>query len=214
MKKNLLQLITLATLLCISTTSSQAQNEKSPVFGIEAYYGFPNLSSDIAVNRYQNKFGFSDYKLKDQGPLGCRAEFFVNKHIAFGVDAYVANSDLEWDYPYAWDPNVGSYSYNYHYHVNIQQFRILSKFNAHFIFNKYFDWYFGAGLGYNHTEVLLTSNDPKIKSRQNEEFPFMTHPIFGRVDVGGRYYFIKNLGIGFEVGLGGPLFSVGLSARI
>ena len=218
MKKNLVQLLTLSTLICtLVINKAQAQKEeKQPfIFGVQPYYGFPNLFSDIVENKYENSYGYTEYSLHDFGPTGLRAEFFLNRHITLGVDANYASTQLEWVKSYnSYDPYTGTYiAKEYHYRVDAPRLRILSKFNAHFGSNEHFDWYVGAGVGYNSTQVTMTTNDPNENYRQESRFIFSTLPFCARVNTGATYYFIKNLGIGLEVGLGGPILSFGLNAR-
>lgn len=217
MKRNLLERIIIISIICIVTTrETKAQEEKPFIFGFEAYYGFPNLFSDIVENTYENQFNFTDYALSDFGPTGVRGEIFINKHIAFGIDANYATSKLEWINSHSeYDPFSGTYikTKDYHYRIDVTRFRLLSRFNAHFVTTRYFDWYMSTGLGYNSSQVTLTTDDPSKSYRQENHFPFATLPFCMRVGMGGRYYFVKNAGVGFELGFGGPLLSLGLNAR-
>lgn len=222
MKKTLLKpfifvsLISLITSSVVNAQSEKPLNEKNFHVGIEAYYGFPNLFSDILESSFESKYQYTEYELTDFGPTGIRAEFFINKHIAFGVDASYATTQLKWvkDF-YAYDPFTGGYTKasQYSYRVDVSRLRILSKFDAHFGSSKYFDWYAGAGVGYNSTDITLTTNAPDESYRQENRFPFATLPFCMRICTGGKYYFVKNMGIGFEFGLGGPLLSFGLNGR-
>lgn len=212
--------VSLISMILSHHVNAQSENsQNAPAFhvGIEAYYGFPNLFSDIVENSYETDHQFRNYSLKDFGPSGIRAEFFVNKHIAFGLDANYATTQLEWvDTHYSvYDPITGQYTktVEYNYRVDVTRLRILSRFNVHYGASKYFDWYTGAGIGYNNSQITLTTNAPNESYHQENYFPFATIPVCLRICTGGKYYPIKNLGIGFEFGLGGPILSFGLNGR-
>lgn len=218
MKRNLRKLITCTTILFATTANTlnaQEQEDKPFIFDAEAYYGFPNLFSDLALSKYESDYGFSDYSLTDFGPAGLRVEFFINKNVAFGADAGYSTTQLQWEKTVTLTPqNTIPYERTYHYRIDANRLRILAMFNAHFGLTKHFDWHAGAGFGYNETEIVMTSDDPKVSYDQRSRFPLLSFPICFRAKIGGRYYFLKNLGVGFETGIGGPLFSLGLCARL
>lgn len=216
MKKKLQGVVALATLILASmTTSSYAQKVEKGTFAIDAYYGFPNLLTSAVRTVYSQDASYEGYRVSGFGPAGIRAEYFVTDHIAFGADVNYSLTNVEWtDQVQEYDSNTGNYFYNtYTYKVSVPRIRALGKFNFHFGASEHFDWYCGGGIGYNNTQLKFTTNDPSYTENEDLGNIFLI-PISGRIDFGGKYYFAPNIGIGFEVGLGGgPLASFGICAK-
>ncbi len=192
--------------LTMISNKTHAQCVSKGTVEIDAYYGFPNILSLIVRNAYQNSQQ-QDISVSGIGPVGIRGEYFITDHIAFGLDGNYSETNIYWKEP-AYNNSASVY---YSYRLSVPRLRILGKFNIHFGANDHFDWYAGAGIGYNNTRFNLTTNDPDY-SNQDINVAF-TLPVSARIDFGGKYFFTDNIGVGFEVGLGGPLASVGITAK-
>jgi hypothetical protein len=73
------------------------------------------------------------------------------------------------------------------------------------------DPYFGFGLGYNATSFKFETNDPDF-----QEDTFLTRPLIPvafRTSFGTWFIFADHFGAGVEVGIGGPLVTLGLSGK-
>lgn len=215
MKKSIVLVATAAVMIMGTTQKANAQCVEKGTVAVDAYYGFPNLLTTAVKSIYSNDNGYENYKVSGFGPAGVRGEYLINDHIAFGVDVNYSATNIQWteQETIGYDPKSGDPIYtNYNYKVAVPRLRALAKFNAHFGTSDHFDWYAGAGLGYNHTTVKITTDDPSY-AEQDLGNTFLI-PIAARIDFGGRYYFAENVGVGFEVGLGGgPLASLGLSVK-
>lgn len=165
---------------------------------------------------YKNDATYDSYRVSGFGPAGVRGEYLINDHIAFGADINYSATNIEWSEKTetGYDPKTNDPIYTtYNYKVSVPRLRIVAKFNAHFGESDHFDWYAGGGIGYNRTTIKLTSDDPSYTDQGDLSGGFLI-PIAARVDFGGRYFFTDNIGMGFEVGLGGgPLASLGISAK-
>jgi opacity protein-like surface antigen len=215
MKKKLRVVVAaVALILTGQSTEIQAQRVEKGTFAFEAYYGFPNLLSSALKTAYSDDVYYENYKVGGFGPAGIRAEYFITDHIAFGADVNYSLSTVEWDEKRdIYDNNSNVITQTYTYKLSVPRLRALGKFNFHFGASEHFDWYAGAGLGYNHTQIKITTNDPSYTDDDNLGNIFII-PISGRIDFGGKYYFAKNVGVGFELGLGGgPLASLGICAK-
>jgi hypothetical protein len=211
-------------LLFFATTVSFAQeqeNEKDSDKGfdterkgttaIDVYYGYPHLFYQIFVENKRS----GGYRLRNLGPFGVRAEYFVGNHVGFGLDANYSISSVSWE-SYEMDITgkpTGKLNSN---KIEFTRLRILGKFSYHFGPSKDFDMYAGAGLGINQT--LFTSYEDGVSSAYTPSNVLLeiatTFPISWRIDFGGRYYFTKNLGVGFETGIsGGPFLSLSFCTK-
>jgi opacity protein-like surface antigen len=214
MKKKLLVTVAAAGLMIAGMTSNVYAQVAKGTVAVDAYYGFPNLLTQ-AVKSVYNDQNAEGYKVSGFGPAGVRGEYFVTDHIAFGADVNYSQTNIQWrEISEEYDPITNTnFSRAYNYKVSVPRLRILGKFNFHFGASEHFDWYAGAGIGYNNTKVTLTTNDPSYDGYEELGGIFVI-PISGRINFGGRYFFTENIGLGFEVGLGGgPLASLGICAK-
>jgi hypothetical protein len=97
--------------------------------------------------------------------------------------------------------------------ISTQGLRVQVRMNFHFLAsNAMSDSYLGVGFGTNNKWKKISENGNVIEKISGSEaviFPFSL-----RLCYGYRYFFNYNWGINGEVGLGGPLLSLGLSYKI
>jgi hypothetical protein len=176
---------------------------------VDAYYGFPNLWTTILRAGYLdgNQISSSSGSF---GPCGANVEYMISKKIGVGLEVNYSTSWVQWTEADAiYDPNTGNDDINGNYKVQIPRLGIMPRFYYHFINHKHYDMYCSAGLGYRSTTFNFTTNDP------NWDEPKITIiPVGYRIAVGGRYFFMSNLGLNWEFGIGGALVLAGLSVRI
>ena len=100
----------------------------------------------------------------------------------------------------------------YSYELTNPRPRFLLRGDYHFGNSDIVDLYAGFGLGYNASKIKFSTNDPffdlleyyKIRS---------SIPVAYRIAFGTKFYFAKFFGAGFEVGIGGPALTVGLTGK-
>jgi hypothetical protein len=73
--------------------------------------------------------------------------------------------------------------------------------------------YAGIGIGSNAKYRTTFVNGVKTEDKSGFWNGFPTIPISMRTCWGFRYYFSKFVGMNFEIGIGGPLISTGVSSR-
>lgn len=96
--------------------------------------------------------------------------------------------------------------------LDLPRLRILGKVNAHVLSNsEKSDLYFTLGLGYNGFNPKLSKDHNEFGF--SEKIPNLSLPIALRLSVGYTYYFINNVGVTGEIGVGAPIFSIGISGR-
>jgi opacity protein-like surface antigen len=207
MKKLFLIPVT-ALFLCFGTQISlKAQIVEQGNIVIEPYYGFPNLMSGL-LRLQAELISDSNLVVKSFGPAGIRGEFMVSDKLGLGFDFYYANSSAE--YTSNETDSLGN-SVTYTYKASIPRPRFLVRATAHLAESDVVDPYFVFGLGYNATKLKLTTNDPNYS--EDDVAVRQLLPIAYRIGFGTRIYFMDNLGIGLEVGLGGPFATAGITVK-
>lgn len=204
-------IITGAVLLCslISFNASSQAVAKGTII-IDPYYGAPNFGKKFISGLQDENTTLKTGGVKGLGPMGLRAEYMLADKFGLGVD-FIYNStsiDLARD---SFD-NSGNFYKTYTGTGSMNRIRVQLRFNYHFVSTDNLDAYFGVGAGSNTRIWKTKSNDPTYDF--NEKTKGTLLPVSMRIAVGMRYYFIPNLGLNAEIGLGGPLISAGLSFKI
>lgn len=180
---------------------------------IEPYLGFPNLgrlSAQIIDTSILEK---QDQKFSGIGPSGFRYSYMLSDAFSLGIDL-IYNS-LSEKYRTSQDVFMNNTwtTINKNMLVSTQRLRIHVRMNFHFsAFSDMSDSYLGLGFGTNNKWKKTSENGNVIEKISGSEaviFPFSL-----RLCYGYRYFFNYNWGIHGEVGLGGPLLSLGLSYKI
>ena len=180
---------------------------------IEPYLGFPNLgrlSAQIIDTSILEK---QDQKFSGIGPSGFRYSYMLSDAFSLGIDL-IYNS-LSEKYRTSQDVFMNNTwtTINKNMLVSTQRLRIHVRMNFHFsAFSDISDSYLGLGFGTNNKWKKTSENGNVIEKISGSEaviFPFSL-----RLCYGYRYFFNYNWGIHGEVGLGGPLLSLGLSYKI
>lgn len=183
----------------------------------DPYYGFPNYTSlfpglkSSILGAVKDDENISNIESRGSGPTGLRTEFFLNNWFGVGVDAIYSGSSVSYD---RLDSIVDGISYINQYERKMNRVRIQARFNFHFpVKSKRLDMYGGIAIGSNAKYRSTFVNGVKTDDRSGFWDGFPTIPISMRTCWGFRYYFSKFVGMNFEVGIGGPLISTGVSSR-
>jgi len=183
----------------------------------DPYYGFPNYTSlfpglkSSILGAVKDDENISNIHSRGSGPTGLRTEFFLNNWFGMGVDAIYSGSSVTYD---RLDSVVDGISYTNNYERKMSRVRIQARFNFHFpVKKKRLDMYAGIGIGSNAKYRSTFVNGVKTEDKSGFWNGFPTIPISMRTCWGFRYYFSKFVGMNFELGIGGPLISTGVSSR-
>jgi len=183
----------------------------------DPYYGFPNYTSlfpglkSSILGAVKDDENISNIKSHGSGPTGLRTEFMLNNWFGMGVDAIYSGSSVTYD---RLDSVVDGISYTNSYERKMSRVRIQARFNFHFpVKKKRLDMYGGIGIGSNAKYRSTFVNGVKTEDKNGFWNGFPTLPISMRTCWGFRYYFSKFVGMNFELGIGGPLVSTGVSSR-
>ncbi|MFA6923475.1 MAG: hypothetical protein WC223_04395 [Bacteroidales bacterium] len=207
MRKIKLLTVAIALFLCYNNTSAQRGGKGEGTVLIDAFYGFPNLWSTVIKTAYENTGEQLNIKIGSTGPFGAKAEYMVSDKMGMGIIFNYANSSYSW--------NEDSYDINnnpivYNYKISLPRLRFLASFNFHFGDSESFDPFLVIAAGYSSFNAQATSNDPMFATETIKGLI----PVAFRAGFGMRYFFSDNIGINFEIGLGGPAIQGGLSFKI
>ena len=179
----------------------------------DAYYGFPKLVFGHVIKGSFTVGSFWDarhYHESEFGPYGIRLSYFLNNHISVGLDANYSSSEIGWEACIMNEnPVTGDTTYNwFNYQGTILKYRAIGQFKYHIKVTKHLDFYTGAGIGYDKLiSKYKTDNPNEVFTQSGDSF------VTVRFNLGLRYYFLKNLGIGAEVGLTGPICSISICSK-
>ncbi|MNJ83880.1 hypothetical protein D3C87_13080 [compost metagenome] len=203
------------SVMLVFNASGQANTKwnmvNDPYYGVPNYTSlFPGLKSSI-LGAVKDDDNISNIDSRGSGPTGLRTEFFLNNWFGIGVDAIYSGSSVTYD---RLDSIVDGISYTNSYERKMSRVRIQARFNFHFpVKNKRLDMYGGIGIGSNAKYRSTFVNGVKTDDKSGFWDGFPTIPISMRTCWGFRYYFSKFVGMNFEIGIGGPLISTGVSSR-
>ena len=193
-------------------TNSQKVINKGDVTAT-AYFGFPNrlptaLKSAYKLNDHTN----DQLDIKNSVPLGLTISYFVNSALAIGGEISYERTQIKWRENETMMGNDSTIiSYSHHYTLNASKVRLLIILNYHFAIREHSDLYFGFGLGYSHSKTNLDIEFPHTSSYSN--VPPCFFPVSTRTKVGVNYYLTKKVAINAEIGIGGPLLSMGITGN-
>jgi len=209
MFKYLVFFIFLFTKFTVSSQISFTSNQL-----IEPYLGFPNFG------RFSSPLGIDTSILEKQdqsfsgiGPSGFRYSYMFSDALSIGID--LMYNTLNEKYRTSQDVfmNNAWTTINKNMLISTQGLRVQVRMNFHFLAsNAMSDSYLGVGFGTNNKWKKISENGNVIEKISGSEaviFPFSL-----RLCYGYRYFFNYNWGINGELGLGGPLLSLGLSYKI
>lgn len=176
---------------------------------VDPYIGLPNWGNSMLYSSFDATLtGFSESEISNYKTVGGfmsyggRFEYMVGDKIGVGLDGNYEVSGFRFDF------ESGSETYEYKY--TAKKMRFMARFNYHFIQNDKFNMYLGLGIGYRNVVRTEETTQPGIEPMV---YPGIV-PVATRAGLGFRYYFIENLGVNAELGLGGGgIFQVGLSGK-
>lgn len=204
MKKRITNLASIVALSFLPFLASSQVNSQGTII-VDPYYGFPNFGKAFVDGISDASSEVSTLGL---GPFGIRAEYMLADKFGMGID-FIYNSISG---TYSIDSlNLDQTVYQtYDAKLAMQRYRIQLRMNYHFITNDKLDAYVGFGVGTN-TRRFVYSTDMPNAGDYSESGSLLK--VSARIALGMRYYFTNNLGFNTELGIGGPMLSIGASFR-
>ena len=179
---------------------------------IEPYYGFPNFGQAYhEIILYETNYD-SDIKI---GPWGVKIEYMAQENIGITLDAMHNSFESLNRRVYESFDDDGNIIYSTHYHsTKSDRLRVQLGINYHFETSiRNIDSYMGIALGSNHRRIKYDYDNDPFYIDMNEYEMVTILPLSMRMRYGARYFLTDNIGINGEIGMGGPLISIGLTIR-
>jgi opacity protein-like surface antigen len=186
--------------LVIAPNTSGAQVEQGSIM-IDPYVGAP--TANVWWQQVVNLDGTENFSTAGSPvSFGGRVEYMLADNFGLGIDVNYAIAGYKYTDPqYLYDGTTGMYQSG-EYKYTSKRLRAMLRFNYHFVQTDNLDMYLGVGAGYKNVKRTATWTT----SSGTDDDATLTGsllPVAFRVAMGGRYYFIPNLGLNFEIGAGG-----------
>ncbi|MBC7389228.1 MAG: hypothetical protein H7329_08470 [Opitutaceae bacterium] len=171
---------------------------------IEVYYGYPDWWK-LIYRSFTGSSGVYNINTKGQGPIGVRLDHILTRRLGLGLDVWYVNTNITGIY----NPSKTlSSTNNVSFNANLTRVNAILKMTIHMAKHGKFDPYFHFGVGYLYSKYNFNSTNKAVYN-VNNPLPQIT----GRVGMGLKYYFNPDIGMVIDVGLGGPLISIGVFKR-
>lgn len=202
MKKAVLTIMGIVLLTLHSPHNTSAQSVEQGTIIIDPYYGFP-FAGKILI---EELFSPMTMTVTGVGPTGGRIEYLLTDRFGMGIDIIYKQIIGDFTAQDTASNNI------YTYRGTVTRTRIQVRFNYHLMASgENLDLYVGMATGTNNRKVVLTSVDDPTQELTFNNFQFL--PFSARIAFGMRYYFMKNIGLNTELGIGGPLITAGVSIK-
>lgn len=208
MKQKLLILVFLVAGMAWTTPSAKAQAVEQGDVMLDAYYGFPNLMTGLFRVIANEATSDPNLEVKGAGPFGAKVSYMITDNIGLGLDFFYANSAFKYT-----DTGIDSSgaAYSYTYQLSNPRPRFLLRADYHFGNSDVVDPYGAIALGYNASRYSFTTDDPDFELINYSTRAIV--PVAYRLAFGVKFYFVKFFGATAEIGMGGPLLTVGVSGK-
>ncbi|MCC5924760.1 MAG: hypothetical protein JJT77_13335 [Crocinitomicaceae bacterium] len=144
------------------------------------------------------------FNMNGVAPVGLRADLFFNSNFSGTLEAMLNNWNLRYT------------NNNVDVNASMTQFRMLIGFNYHILDHNVEDLnlYSGFAIGtnsrtFNRTASVDNYAYPSVLAIEN----FIGFPLSFRYRFGARYFFSEQWAMSTELGVGGPIISLGISYR-
>ena len=181
-------------------------------FLTSVFFSYPNWQAFLSESSLRSDFNMvgvavdkSTIKVGGIAPLGIKMEYMLTEMFGFTFDGIYDSWNAEWQDMFGNSNAVRRERYRFQVGVNYH----MNDLNSDRL-----DVYGGLAIGSNSANFYVKEDvegsNHDVKVRASSE-PF---PLSGRVRVGGRYFFNEGIAINFELAIGGPLLSFGVTYRI
>jgi hypothetical protein len=195
----------LSSLIVLISFVTNAQN--SYLFSVHSGLGNP-LKTNLRVTENIPNNATASYK--GLPTLGVMATTKINDKLSIGFDFMYGTATVDFNRV---DTTFSNGQWNYvtnSYEITKRRLRTQFRFNRHFGSNANMDQYVGFGIGGNKRWRKEYVNDTLTTSETTDS----AIPFSMRLCYGFQYYPTYNLGIGGEIGLGGPLLQVAITYKL
>lgn len=171
---------------------------------VDGYLGY-SFAQSLSRTLFDDLITYNSERIRYSGlfPIGMRFEHMIADRVGMGMEVNYRSNIL--DFYEVQSSTLVEHTYRYEDH----QFRLMGRLNYHFVNDENVDIYGGIGAGYRHVRRKAETTDTTTDLDWIDEiFP----PVTFRLSLGFRYFFVPNMGVNFEMGIGGgTFFNGGLS---
>jgi hypothetical protein len=184
---------------------------------IEGYLGLPNMARfSGGINFFTSEINTGEVtKFRGIAPSGIRYSYMITENLSFGFDLMYNSSNITTaTTDTIYNGITGEWTYQQSTNQTItNRLRFHARMNFHIPTGRpESDSYFGVGIGSNNRWIKTFENDIFVEELEGSDASVL--PFSMRICYGYRYFFGYNWGISGEVGLGGPLLSIGASYKL
>ncbi len=209
-------------LLChLNGMAQSTETTSATIITGEVYVGYPDWSKLVWESTYNNPpdtISFTIHTTHSIPPMGLRLDMMASKKISIGLDVWYARTvmagtavNLVKDDSMSYNPTTGSYSVDRHketaeFERTYRRINVLLKMKIHFANDDVLDPYIHGGIGVSAAKQFAVSSNRKAYFPDGIAFPLAF-----RAGAGLTVKITPQLGINGEIGIGGPLFTFGLT---
>jgi opacity protein-like surface antigen len=204
MKITKLTMIIGFTALCSCTAFAQDDCVSEGKMVIDAYYGYPYVVGAALKSASTG----TDVSVSNTNHIGAKFEYMVSDKIGLGVDYTYARVTIKEKDIQSTAANGQTVTYYGVYSASLTKQRILVRMNVHFATSPKIDPYVAFGVGYK-----MTTYKDNYPSTYDNGYNLNLLPVAYRIGIGMRFFFVENVGINIEAGLGGPAMQGGVSFK-
>jgi hypothetical protein len=208
--------IILFSLLLLISNENRAQILLAGNQIVEGYLGMPNMTRfSGGINLFTSEINTGEVtRFRGIAPSGIRYSYMISENLSFGFDLMYNSSNVTTSTTDTiYNGITGEWTYQQTSSQTItNRLRFHARMNFHIPTGRpESDSYFGVGIGSNNRWIKSYKNNVFIEELKGSEAAVL--PFSMRLCYGYRYFFGYNWGVSGEVGLGGPLFSIGASYK-
>lgn len=199
----------LLTLLSLFSLNLKAQDTYVGNIRVSAYCGLPNTLrwNLAATDGIPNN---SSVRYSGLSPFGLRGMYVVNDKVSIGLDVIYGFGSVEYAITDSTFTNGVWESETIDYRLTKKRLRPQFRMNRHWTTGTNLDHYVGFAIGGNSRWTKEYVNDVLITENTKEN----ASAISMRICYGFSYTLTPHLGLGGEIGLGGPLLQMAVTYKL
>lgn len=183
---------------------------------VEGYLGLPNMARfSGGINFFTSEISTGEItRFRGIAPSGIRYSYMISENFSIGFDLMYNSSNITTSTTDTiYNGITGEWTYQQSTNQNItNRLRFHARMNFHIQTSRpESDSYFGIGFGSNNRWIESYKNNVFVEKLKGSDASIL--PVSMRICYGYRYFFGYNWGISGEIGLGGPLISLGASYK-
>jgi len=199
----------LLLIITLFTFKTQAQESFKGNILISAYCGIPNtLRWNLSAT--ENIPDNSSVRYSGLSPFGVRGVMKVNDKISIGFDVIYGFAKAQYSITDSLFVNGQWTSETNDYSISKRRLRPQFRINKHFVTGSNLDHYIGFAVGGNSRWTKEYVNNVLITENTKES----TIGLSMRLCYGFSYSLTHNIGLGGEIGLGGPLLQMAVTYKL